>query len=170
MKKFYDIASLWFCRLGWAGLSPCAPGTAGSLVAVVLAPWLFLRLDISLQALVLVLIFILGSFAACRAEIILKRKDPSQVVIDELLGQWTAVIPISLKFPVVQMSGFEIVQQGWGWLLLGFILFRVFDILKPWPIKASENWLPGGFGIMLDDLIAGVIAGGLLYGAIALFG
>lgn len=170
MKKFCDTASLLFCRIGWAGISPRAPGTAGSLVAIVLAPWLFLSLESFLQAVVLVLIFILGGFAACRAEMLLKRKDPPQVVIDELLGQWTAVVPISLKFSVIEMSGIEILRRGWGWLLLGFILFRIFDILKPWPIKASENWLPSGFGVMLDDLIAGVIAGLLLYGAIVLFG
>ena len=71
------------------------------------------------------------------------------MVVDELLGQWIAIMPLGA------------VANPWQ-LLAAFILFRTLDIAKPWPIKASENWLPGGWGVMLDDLIAGVGAAAIL--------
>ena len=173
MRKFSDLVIMFFCRLGWAGLSPRAPGTVGSLIALLLAPWLFLPFSPALQAALLGMIFVLGGLAASRAEIILGAKDPSQVVIDELLGQWTAVLPISLLLDSAGWAAFKtsgwaagglaLAAQTWPWLLLAFALFRIFDIRKPWPVGASENWLPAGFGIMLDDLLAGGIAAALLY-------
>ncbi|MBQ4132696.1 MAG: phosphatidylglycerophosphatase A [Desulfovibrionaceae bacterium] len=170
MSKLCDAAILFFCRVGWAGLSPRAPGTVGSFTALLLAPWLFLALNPLVQALLLVFIFILGGLAACRVETILGRKDPSQVVIDELLGQWTALLPVGLLLVSPQMSGLDMLCSFWPWMLTAFALFRLFDILKPWPVGASENWLPGGFGVMLDDLFAGLMAGALLYASILLFG
>ena len=75
-------------------------------------------------------------------------KDPGQVVIDELLGQWTSLLFLSSASP---------------WLMCAaFLLFRVLDVIKPWPISASEEFLPSGFGIMIDDLLAGLLAGGIL--------
>ena len=184
MHNIINIASMFFCRIGLAGLAPRAPGTFGSLAALIMAPWLFLPFGLKIQIALLVIIFILGGLAATRAERVCNCKDPSEVVIDELLGQWIAVLPVSLLiFPKVKLtleaaelgekcfySGtLSLLQASWPWLLLGFALFRLFDILKPWPIKASENWMPGGFGIMLDDVIAGLFAGFLVYSAIYKF-
>ncbi len=143
MKKS-DLAILAFCRLGIAGLAPKAPGTWGTALACVLAPFVFMPLAYWLRAVMLAAIFVLGGLAATRAEKLLGKKDPGQVVIDELAGVWLVLLP----FP-----------QPTFWLLLSaFVMFRIFDIAKPWPIKASENWLPDGFGIMIDDIIAGVYA------------
>ena len=177
MHNLINTAAMLFCRLAIVGLAPRAPGTLGSLAALILAPWLFLPFSLEIKIILLALIFCLGGVAATRAERICGCKDPSQVVIDELLGQWIAIIPVSLLiYPQVnaavgvhegaQAGMGDLLAACWPWLLLGFGLFRLFDILKPWPIKASENWLPTGFGIMLDDAIAGMFAGFLLYSAI----
>jgi phosphatidylglycerophosphatase A len=139
-----DKAVLAFCRLGAAGLAPRAPGTWGSAVACLLAPFLFLPLSPGWRVPVLALIFVAGSLAATRAERLLGRKDPPEVVIDELLGVWITLLP------------FE--KPGVGLIAAAFVLFRLFDIFKPWPVRASENWLPDGFGIMLDDALAALWA------------
>lgn len=133
----------------YVGKSPIAPGTFGSAAGMLLAPFCFLPLTMGMRCLALLGIFILGSMAAGRVERSLQSKDPGQVVVDELLGQWLAYLPF--------------VTLSWWGLLLGFVLFRVFDILKPAPVRHSETWLPGGWGIMIDDVVAGVYAALLLF-------
>ncbi|MBD5641782.1 MAG: phosphatidylglycerophosphatase A [Desulfovibrio sp.] len=139
-----DELTLSFCRLGVAGLAPRAPGTWGTAVGCLLAPFLFFPLDIVWRVIVLIAIFIAGGLAATRAEKILRQKDPGEVVIDELAGVWLVFLP----FP----------EPSFWLILSGFIFFRIFDIFKPWPVNASENWLPDGFGVMIDDIVAGVYA------------
>lgn len=139
-----DRLALVVARLWLAGRCPRCPGTCGAAVAALFAPLFFLPLSLPLRCVVLVLIFCAGSWAAGRAESILHRKDPGEVVVDELLGQWLTMLPFTvLTLPQV---------------LMAFALFRLFDILKPWPVRASENWLPGGWGIMVDDAVAGLEA------------
>ena len=92
------------------------------------------------------MIFVTGGLAATRAEILLGRTDPGEVVIDELAGVWIALLPLGAG------------QWSWPGLVWAFALFRLFDIWKPWPVHASENWLPAGWGIMLDDILAGLMA------------
>lgn len=135
---------LCYCRLGIAGLAPKAPGTWGTLEACILAPFIFLPLGYTARIIFLIVLFITGGMAATRAEQILGQKDPGQVVIDELVGVWLVLLPF--KNPSLLT------------IFLAFLLFRIFDITKPWPIKASEYWLPGGFGVMIDDVLAGVYA------------
>lgn len=144
MRSFWDHAALHFCRLGGAGLAPSAPGTWGTAVAVLLAPILFFPLPLMGRIFVLVGLFILGGLAASRAELLLGRSDPGEVVIDELLGLWLVLLPF--YEPTLPL------------LVAAFLLFRFFDILKPWPVSASELWLPGGFGVMIDDVVAGALA------------
>jgi phosphatidylglycerophosphatase A len=139
-----DRLVLDFCRVGVAGLARTAPGTWGSLLALLLAPWLFLPLPLWGRAGLLLLIFVLGALAASRAELLLHKQDPGEVVIDELLGLWLVLLP------------FEHVSVWMGLAALG--LFRLFDIAKPWPVGASEHWLPAGWGIMIDDAFAGGLA------------
>ncbi len=79
--------------------------------------------------------------AATRGEQLLGRKDPGEIVIDELLGMWLVLLPFT--------------RPGWGTIGLAFLLFRVFDMWKPWPVHASESWLPDGYGVMIDDVMAG---------------
>lgn len=143
-RTFWDALCLHFCRLGAAGLAPVAPGTWGTALAVLLAPMWFMPLSITGRLLVLVALFILGGIAASRAEILLQRTDPSEVVIDELVGLWIVLLPFA--------------EPSLGLLLAAFVLFRFFDIFKPWPVSASEAWLPAGFGVMLDDVLAGLLA------------
>jgi len=139
-----DRLSLLIAGLGPIGKMPRAPGTWGSVVAVLVAPVLFLPLHGLLRLVLLAAIFYIGGKAATRTEELLQQKDPGRVVIDELLGQWITFLPFASP------TTFE--------LAAGFILFRVFDILKPPPIRASENWLPDGYGVMIDDVLAGVYA------------
>ena len=140
-----NIATLWI-----AGRGPKAPGTWGSLVAMFLAPFVFLPLPVLYRIGVLAVIFVLGSLAASRAETVMGQKDPGCVVIDELLGLWVCYLLFAQLSPLL--------------LVAGFVLFRVFDIAKPWPVRASETWLPGGWSVMLDDVFAGVYAGVGLWG------
>ena len=142
--RFRDACILAFCRLGVAGLAPKAPGTWGTALACLLAPFLFLPLGMGGRALVLLLLFVLGALAATCAEKLLGRKDPGEVVIDELVGVWLVLLPFA--------------EPGFWLVAAAFVFFRIFDIAKPWPVRASENWLPDGFGVMLDDVLAGLWA------------
>lgn len=130
------------CGLG-AGLSPWAPGTIGSLVALV--PWWFwLRhLEPGLYLAWLALAFALGTWAAGWVIRKSRIEDPSVVVWDEFVGQWLALL---------------LAPPGWQWPLAAFVLFRLFDIWKPWPVRWADRELHGGFGAMLDDVLAGLYA------------
>lgn len=139
-----DRAALFVCHLGVAGRSPKAPGTCGSALAALLAPFLFLPLGPAGRVAVLLGVFVLGALAANRVERALCSKDPGEVVVDELVGQWLTFLPFATVTPLQ--------------IVAGFCLFRLFDIAKPWPVKASERWLPGGWGIMIDDVVAGMQA------------
>ena len=118
-----------------------APGTAGSAVAVLIL-WLvpFSRVGIFLF---LVAVTLVGTWAAHRAERLLGgAKDPGAIVIDEVAGMTLTVAPFAPTLPV---------------LAVGFVLFRIFDVTKPFPARASQR-ITGGIGVMVDDLIAGLYA------------
>jgi phosphatidylglycerophosphatase A len=136
--------SLLWSTLGPIGRIPVAPGTWGALFALLLAPWCLSPLPLMARIGLVLCLSLISGLAAGRTEALLGQKDPGGVVADEFCGQWLALLPFSTLTPL---------QYG-----LGFVLFRFFDILKPWPIRAAESWLPGGFGIILDDLLAGVYA------------
>lgn len=130
------ILSTWF----GCGLAPFAPGTAGSLAAVLLAilfihtsPWYLL-----LAALLLTPIAIWSADSTAKQ---LSLKDPGLIVIDEVVGQW------------ITLAGAT--HLNWRSLVLGFALFRLFDVWKPFPARRLEA-LPGGLGIVADDMMAGV--------------
>ena len=130
------------------GHSKYAPGTMGSLIGVLICYFLILNLDIKFY-LIFLLIFIIVSYLLCEAHLKLhNKKDPKEVVIDEVSGQFIAILGCvqSEKSTYMFLS-----------LLLSFILFRFFDITKIGPIKKFEN-LPNGIGIMADDIIAGLFA------------
>lgn len=145
-----ETFSLIYARVWFAGKSPFAPGTCGSLVAILLAPFIFMPLPLIGRLMMLILVFATGVLASNEAEAQLGKKDPSEVVIDEVLGQWLTILPFAML-------------EFWGYVA-AFVLFRLFDICKPWPIKRLEK-LGGGLGIMIDDAAAGfyaMIALGLL--------
>jgi phosphatidylglycerophosphatase A len=124
----------------YSGYLPKAPGTWGSLVGVLLV---FLLHALSLQIYLSVIagLFIVGSFVAGEAEKILDNRDPGVVVIDEIVGMLITMIAV----PVTPLT-----------MVLGFILFRVFDIAKPFPVNFFDQHFHGGLGIMLDDVVAGI--------------
>ncbi|MGB4333285.1 MAG: phosphatidylglycerophosphatase A [Chromatiaceae bacterium] len=135
-----------------AGLSPLAPGTAGTLIAIPL--YLVLQVLPPLgYLLVLAILFLVGLWACDKTARELSASDPGAIVWDEILG---FLVTMALAPP------------GWIWILLGFILFRLFDILKPWPIGALDRRIKGGLGILLDDLVAGLMAWGILHLVLAL--
>jgi len=123
-----------------SGLSPVAPGTMGTLVAVpfafVLKNFSNLGFWISLCAL-----FLLGVALCGRVSRKLGTHDHGGIVWDEMVGYWLAVAFVPLQ---------------WPWLLAAFVLFRFFDIFKPWPIRQLDKNVSGGFGIMVDDILAAV--------------
>lgn len=133
----------WIATGFGAGLFPKAPGTFGSLVA--LLPWWFLLrgLPIVWYVIVLIAAFALGVWACQVAGKRLDVDDHRALVWDEFVGQWLALCAA----PV-----------GWPWMLAGFILFRLFDIWKPWPVRVADRRVHGGLGVMLDDALAGVYA------------
>lgn len=140
-----DRFLLAVATLGPVGRAPRAQGTWGSVVAVLAAPILFLPLSLPLRLLALAALFVFGAKAAGRAEELLGRKDPGQVIIDEVLGQWVVFLPFA------DPTTFE--------LAAGLVFFRLFDITKLPPVRQSEHWLPGGWGIMIDDVLAGAYGG-----------
>ncbi|WP_223788139.1 phosphatidylglycerophosphatase A family protein [Marinicella meishanensis] len=129
-----------------SGLAPKAPGTVGTLAAI--PPYLLLaELPWPWYVAAWVLAFVLGIYLCQRASDQLGVHDHGGIVWDEFVGFWVTMTWIPLE---------------WHWLLLGFVLFRFFDIVKPFPIKWLDKRVKGGFGIMVDDLIAGVFAWAVL--------
>lgn len=122
-----------------SGLSPKAPGTVGTLVAIPLYllmqsynPWIY--------AGILIVLSLCGIYIAGESARKLNTHDHGGIVIDEICGYLLTMF---------------MAPQGWVWIVLGFILFRIFDIFKPWPVNLADQKLKGGLGIVLDDLIAG---------------
>jgi len=146
-------ASVWrnpvhFLAFGLgSGASPWAPGTAGTLAAVPIY-FLLAYLPLYLYLIMLLVTFAFGCWLCGKTSADLGVHDHGGIVWDEFVGYWITM----LALPV-----------SWAWALAGFVLFRFFDILKPWPIRWIDKKVEGGFGIMLDDVLAAVYAGGLLH-------
>ena len=137
------LLATWF----GSGLIPKAPGTMGSLAALPFA-WALLAFCGPWElAVASVAVFAVGIWASGRYADALGRSDPGEVVIDEVAGQWIALIPAPL-----------LADKLWLAFAAGFVLFRLFDIIKPWPISWAERRFSGAWGIMIDDVIAGVFA------------
>jgi phosphatidylglycerophosphatase A len=128
-----------------SGYSPFAPGTAGSLVGLLLFWPLAGRPPAQVFA-ATVIVSLVGILAAHHVSHTLGQKDPGLVVVDEVAGQWVTLLLLPFTL---------------GTAIAGFFLFRLMDVIKPWPARDFER-LPGGFGIVADDLMAGVYANLLL--------
>ena len=128
------------------GLSPVAPGTAGTLAGVVICfaclpfPWV-------LRLIVVLALAALSVYIAGRAEAVFGKKDDQRIVIDEIIGFQIAMLPVAITALNI---------------CLGFVLFRIFDILKPYPLRRLQDF-PGGWGVVLDDVGAGIYAGILIF-------
>ena len=146
-----DRSATWIATGGFSGYAGVVPGTIGSFVGLLL----YLPLEsfpplISLAG--SVLLFFVGVFVSSRVETIWRIKDPQPVVIDEIVGMWIALLFIPL----------EIV-----YFLAAFVFFRLFDIIKPFPARQAEL-LPGGWGIMVDDVVAGIYANAAIQSLVTL--
>lgn len=124
-----------------AGYAPLAPGTFGSIVG--LALWLALPNALSIQMIVIVAVCLAGAWSGFVAEQHFQRRDPGQVVVDEVAGMMVTLV----LNPIPRSA----------WLVYAFLLFRAADIVKPFPVNRLER-LPGGVGIMADDVAAGIYA------------
>lgn len=133
----------WIATALGAGLLPKAPGTAGSLVA--LLPWWFLLRDLPIGWYVAVLAvgFALGVWTCGIAGKRIGVHDHGALVWDEVIGMWITLLAAPAQ---------------WWWMPAGFALFRLFDIWKPWPVRLADRRVRGGLGVMLDDVVAGVYA------------
>jgi phosphatidylglycerophosphatase A len=153
-KPSYFLKSpiLFFAFGMGSGLAPKAPGTAGTLVALLI--WFFLAdLPIEIYMVIVAIAAIFGIYLCGRAAKELGIYDHPGIVWDEFVGLWIAMIGL----PVT-----------WSSIIAGFFLFRVFDILKPWPIGWIDKNFNGGLGIMLDDIVAGIATAVTIYAVKAL--
>ena len=131
-----------------SGAAPKAPGTCGTLVAVILY-WPLSQLNLNQYLLMVLVTCVVGIYLCGKTAEDLGVHDHGSIVWDEFAGFWITMIAA----PV-----------GWVWVLIGFALFRFFDIIKPWPINWIDKKVTGGLGIMLDDVVAGVMAALVLQG------
>ena len=143
-------SNVWhFLAFGFGtGLAKKAPGTWGTLAGLAVMPLLY-QLPLQLALLFIVLASIFGVWLCGRVAEDLGVPDHGGIVWDEMVGIWLTLI---------------LLPNSLVWWVLGFILFRILDILKPWPISWLDRHVAGGLGIMLDDILAGIIAGLLLLG------
>ncbi len=142
MQKDHSIYCLLASVFG-LGTIPVAPGTAATLVAGIPCFLLAGRFPWQIQLAFAATVFWAGWVLSGKTELELGRTDPGEVVIDELCGYLVAMAGHPVSFPSI---------------LTGFLLFRLFDIWKPWPIRLVESKLTGGAAIMLDDVLAGIYA------------
>jgi phosphatidylglycerophosphatase A len=130
-----------------SGLLPKAPGTFGTLVAIPI--YLLLHpLSLLLYGFILLLALIGGVWICQRTSDDLGVHDHGGIVWDEIVGY---------------LVGMAFAPSGWSWILIGFVFFRLFDILKPWPIRWIDHRVEGGLGIMLDDVLAGLYTAAVIY-------
>ncbi len=171
--QYYNIHFLIATFFG-IGKFPKMPGTIGSIAAFPVAYYVFkltttihhrfflessvLPFSIIFFLIVTLIIFIIGTYSANQYSKLIKVGDPKEVVIDEVVGQMLTIIltvPFSLMFlyDLVPLDLLIIFS-----LLMSFVLFRIFDIFKPWPINWIDKKVKGGFGIMIDDVVAAIFA------------
>jgi len=128
-----------------SGLSPVAPGTAGTLVGVLICllclpmPWI-------LRLLFVLVLLAFSIYVADKAEKIYQKKDDQRIVIDEIIGLQLTMLPVAIN----ALN-----------LFAAFVLFRIFDIWKPFPVRNLQG-LPGGWGVVIDDVAAGIYAGAIM--------
>ncbi len=158
-RLFLTSPVLWLATGFGAGLSPWAPGTVGTALGILIFLGL-LRISLPAYLLLMVLGFALGTWLCSVAARLLDEHDHPAVVWDEVIGYLLTMLPVIwLHRPATVLV-----------LLAGFLLFRVFDILKPWPISWVDRRMTNGFGGMADDALAGLAAAAVLRLGLALTG
>ena len=140
--KFRERAVLFLASGFFIGTVPFAPGTFGSVIGLPIC-FLISRLDILIGVICTVLFILFAIWVAAAAEKVLKKRDAGEIVIDEIAGLIVTFIGLPFTLKTV---------------IAGFIIFRTFDILKPFPIRFLEKKVAGGSGVVLDDVLAGLYA------------
>nr|WP_230479578.1 phosphatidylglycerophosphatase A [Izhakiella capsodis] len=131
-----------------SGLSPWLPGTMGSLASIPF--WYFLRLlPLELYSLMLLLGISIGVYLCHRTAKDMGVHDHGSIVWDEFIGMWITLLVIP--------------DNSWHWVLSGFVVFRILDMWKPWPICWFDRNVHGGMGIMVDDIVAGILSAAILW-------
>ena len=147
----------WLALGFGSGLSPVTPGTAGSIFALAISYFFFFGNIVEwFDHLVFISFVVLSFFVGLYIypKTVKEQNDPGSFVWDEFVGYWITMFAA---------------PQGWQWVIAGFVLFRIFDIIKPWPIKLADKNVGGGFGIMIDDVLAGIMAWVCLQGLVYFF-
>ena len=126
-----------------SGLSPKMPGTMGTVMGVLLYLLYPAQLDWRIYGIILLVAIIAGVFICHLSANAMDVHDHPSIVWDEIVGFWITMF---------------MVPKTWEWIVVGFLLFRFFDILKPWPISALDSKVKGGLGIMLDDIVAAIFS------------
>ena len=149
----------WFLGVGLgSGLSPKGPGTAGSFAVLFFAPlWIYLGLQPSLW--IIGIAAIIGIPICGRTAQLMGVHDDGRIVWDEFVGQSMVLMSLLALGHLTTLSGMTLFN-----ILIAFALFRLFDIWKPWPIRYFDRSVHGGFGIMFDDILAGLIAALAMWG------
>lgn len=142
----------FLATLSGTGLLPGAPGTWASFLALIPAYFLLSGKYFLSFLFLIYCFFVLGVWSATRYDQIMKTKDNGQIVIDEAVGQWIALAPL-----------FFYAKTNLWYYAAGFVLFRFFDIVKPLGIKQVQE-IPAGWGVMLDDVLAGIYSAAILWG------
>ena len=152
MNKFPNLKDpfQFVATLGGIGMLPKAPGTFGSIAAWVIFVYLSHFISIINMLILTILFFILSIWICNNASKDLENKDHKSIVIDELVGMWIALLPVL----IIANSQYERTVYA----LAALIFFRLFDILKPFPISYFDKNFKNGFGIVIDDAISGLIA------------
>ncbi|MHA6345816.1 phosphatidylglycerophosphatase A family protein [Roseivivax sp. CAU 1761] len=135
------------------GLLRPGPGTWGSAAALPLFWALHVAGGIALTLAATAAVFALGHWAVTRATAGRAEKDPGEIVIDEVVGQWIALLPVSYG---ASFAGVDVLALWPGWIA-AFVFFRIYDIRKPWLVGRADR-MGGAMGVMLDDVVAGVFA------------
>jgi phosphatidylglycerophosphatase A len=156
ISQFLTTATAtWF----FSGKFPKAPGTMGSLAALPFGWAIAIYGGTSPLIVASIAVFIIGVAISHIYSKMIGVHDAGEIVIDEVVGQWMCLLPLPLAGSVSDLP----------WLLTAFVVFRFFDILKPWPIRWIDRRVSGGFGIMLDDVLAGAFGYIVLIGARLIF-
>ena len=143
-KNFLEFFAVFVSTFCYSGYFRYAPGTLASLITAVLwVPFVFSALPTSYRLLATAVLLLIGVVASHLSLKFFDSDDPGSIVIDEVMGQSLALIWAA---------------PSWMSVFLGFVLFRLFDIFKPWPIRVLDRRIKGAWGVMLDDLAAGVFA------------
>ncbi len=154
-----------------SGLLPKAPGTWGSLAAIPFA--YIISIYTCPYALVggIVALFFVGVWVSDKIEESAQIKDPGFIVVDEVVGQWIALLPMPFLYSLIDHNSFYLFSAPTA--VVAFLSFRVFDIWKPWPVNYADRNIPGGYGIMFDDVVAGmyalIVTSALTAGIVVLF-